>query len=61
MEVQLAPQQTRPVPSAKKGTLGAAAVTEFQSLATGLRDSRLKDAVARLVQRHKGAGGRGRP
>jgi hypothetical protein len=28
-------------------------MTDFQNLAEGLRDSPLKDAVTRLVQRHK--------
>ena len=53
VEVQPAGQQTRPARGAKKRTLGAGTMADFQNLAEGLRDSPLKDAVTRLVRRHK--------
>ena len=42
-----------PAASSQKRALGEAAIGEFQNLAAGLRDSQLKSAVGRLVQRRK--------
>jgi hypothetical protein len=53
VEVQPAsPEDGLPKHSAKR-SLAATAITNFESLAAGLRDSPLKGAVTRLVQRHK--------
>jgi hypothetical protein len=53
IEVQPAPQQGRRGKKSEKTLPGAAAITDFQSLAEGLRESPLKRAVTRMVQRHK--------
>jgi hypothetical protein len=53
VEVQLAPQQRRPARGSGKRPLTAAVIANFRYLAEGLRESPLKDAVTRLVRRHK--------
>jgi hypothetical protein len=53
IEVQPAPQQGRRANRMEKSLPGTAAIANFQSLAEGLRDSPLKRALGRMVQRHK--------
>ena len=53
IEVQPAPQQGRRAEIPEKSRPGAAAITNFQSLAEGLRESPLKSALERMVRRHK--------
>lgn len=53
IEVQPAPQQGRRAGRPEKSHPGAGTITNFQSLAAGLRDSPLKHALTRMVQRHK--------
>jgi hypothetical protein len=53
VEVQPAPQQRWPTRGSGKRPLTAAAIANFRSLAEGLRESPLKDAVTRLVRRHR--------
>ena len=53
VEVQPAPQQKWPTRGSGKRPLTAAAIANFRSLAEGLRESPLKDAVTRLVRHHK--------
>ena len=55
VEVQPAPHQNSPTRRSGKRPLGAAAIADFQVLAEGLRESPLKAALARLVQRRKKA------
>lgn len=56
VEVQPAQPRGGPAGSPVKRPLAAAAITNFQSLAAGLRDSPLKGALTRLVERHKKGG-----
>ena len=53
VEVQPAAPPSGPAASSQKRPLGETAIAEFQNLAAGLRDSQLKSAVGRLVQRRK--------
>src|SRR5262249_19886648 len=53
VEVHPAPPERAPPKGSGKRPRATAAITNFQSLAAGLRDSPLKDALTRLVQRHK--------
>jgi hypothetical protein len=53
VEVQPAAQQVKVSSRARKQARDIGALAEFRSLAAGLRDSPLKDAVVRLVQRRK--------
>ena len=53
VEVQPAPGRKRSARHTERQRLTGAAVANFRSLAEGLRDSPLKDAVNRLVRHHK--------
>ena len=53
VEVQPGPRQRRPKRRSGKRPLPAAVIANFRCLAEGLRESPLKDAVNRLVRRHK--------
>jgi hypothetical protein len=53
VEVQPGPRQRGPKRRSGKRPLPAAVIANFRSLAEGLRESPLKDAVNRLVRRHK--------
>ena len=56
IDVQPAPQQERRSNRAEKSLPGAAVISNFHSLAEGLRESPLKQAITRLVRRHKKSG-----
>jgi hypothetical protein len=53
IEVQVATQQIEPGKSSRKRALNRHAVSDFERLARALKESPLKHAVTRLVQRHK--------
>jgi hypothetical protein len=53
IDVQPALQQEKRVKRPEKSLPGVTAITNFQSLSEGLRESPLKEALTRLVQRHK--------
>ena len=53
IEVQPAPQQGKRSGGPEKSLPGTATITNFQSLAEGLRESPLKSALERMVRRHK--------
>jgi len=53
IEVQVAMPQIGPGNSSRKRALNTRAIADFERLAYALKDSPLKHAVTRLVQRHK--------
>lgn len=53
VEVQLAAQQTGPPIRSRKRSIAVDAIDDFRALANSLKDSPLKSALNRLVQRHK--------
>jgi len=53
IEVQVAAQQKRRGTSSRKRPLDTRAIADFERLAGALKDSPLKHAVTRLVQRNK--------
>jgi hypothetical protein len=53
IEVQVAAQQNRLGNSSRKRALDTRAIADFERLADALKDSPLKHAVTRLVQRNK--------
>ena len=54
VEVQLAAQQTGLPIRSRKRSIAVDAIDDFRALANSLKDSPLKSALNRLVQRHKG-------
>lgn len=53
IEVQVAMQQTGPGTSSRKTSLNARVISEFERLESTLKESPLRVAVTRFVQRHK--------
>ncbi|MGW8182546.1 MAG: DciA family protein [Burkholderiales bacterium] len=53
VEVQVTMPQMKPGKTSRKQPLKSRTLADFQKLARGLKDSPLRDAVTRLVQRHK--------
>ncbi len=57
LRVQIAPLDQRPVPSARRRALSAAAATHLERAASTAEDPALRAALRRLARRHRGAGG----
>jgi len=53
IEVQVATQQNDPGTSSRKRALSTQSIADFERLSNTLKESPLKHAVTRLVQRHK--------